>query len=576
MPVARPDPRPPALDYSPRVASRPPVSPVTVAVDAGTTGVRALVVDERARVVDVAYGELTQYYPRPGWVEHDPTEIWDVVRATLAEVAGRLADQGRVARAIGITNQRETVVAWDRRTGRPAAPGHRLAGPPDRGRLSGHGRGRPPPPGPGADRAGPRPVLLGHQDAVAARVRAGCHPDGDLAFGTVDAWVLWNLTGGADGGVFATDATNASRTMLFDIVVRRWSAELCDLFGVPERRPPRGAAVLRPVRAGCRRRPSEPTPRSGACPISGMAGDQHAALFGQACFDPGMTKATIGTGSFVLMNAGPVAPAPVDGLITTLAWDLGDRRRTSPSAPTAGARVARSAARRWPTPWRARSSCRGPASSGCGTGSASSTTPRDMEPLARTVDSSEGVVVVPAFTGLGSPYWDPEARGTIVGLSRGTGRAHLARAMVEAMGFQVRDVVDAMAPPGRRPRSSGSTAGPRPWACCSSWSPTRPGSRWSGPRRSRPPPSVRPPWPDWPKGCGARSTTWPPCGPRTSAFGPWPRCPRPSRPTGVAPRRRPVPALGRAAAAAGRRLAGRPARRLGADRAGSGQARRQP
>ena len=142
---------------------------MSIAVDAGTTGVRALVVDEQARVVDVAYGELTQHYPRPGWVEHDADEIWETVRATLDEVAGRLADHGRVARSIGMTNQRETVVAWDRRTGRRAAPGHRLAGPPHRGPLPAAGRRRPPPPGPGADRPGPRPLLLGHQDGVAPR-----------------------------------------------------------------------------------------------------------------------------------------------------------------------------------------------------------------------------------------------------------------------------------------------------------------------------------------------------------------------------------------------------------------------
>jgi glycerol kinase len=411
---------------------------VTIAVDAGTTGVRALVIDERARVVDVAYGELTQFYPRPGWVEHDPGEIWTLVQATLAEVAGRLADNRRVARAIGITNQRETVVAWDRRTGRPLRRAivwqDRRTAPACRAMAE----------------AGHLPLVRERTGLVLDPYFSGTKmqwllgpgglaPSDHLALGTVDSWVLWNLTGGVYGGVFATDTTNASRTMLFDIVVRRWSTELCSLFGVPER-------VLPEVRPSCGRFGclSEATlgndsPLRGV-PISGMAGDQHAALFGQACFDPGMTKVTIGTGSFVLMNAGPVAPEPVDGLITTIAWDLGDEGGTAIDA-AGGDRPTRS-----PVAYALEGSV---FVSGAGVqwlrdGLGIIDDSADTEPLARTVESSEGVVVVPAFTGLGSPLWDAEARGTIVGLSRGTGRAHLARAMVEAMSFQVRDVVEAM------------------------------------------------------------------------------------------------------------------------------------
>jgi len=423
------------------VAPSPPVSPVTIAVDAGTSGVRSLVVDERARVVDVAYGELTQHYPQPGWVEHDPTEIWNLVRATLTEVAGRLADKGRTVRAIGITNQRETVVPWDRRTG---AVLHRAIVWQDR---------RTAPACAALVEAGHLPLIRERTGLVldpyfsATKMQwllreGGLSPGRDLTFGTVDAWVLWNLTGGVDGGILATDVTNASRTMLFDIVVRRWSPELCELFGVPER-------ALPAVRPSCGRLGRVAgaalgggSPLDGV-PISGMAGDQHAALFGQACFDPGMTKATIGTGSFVLMNAGPVAPAPVDGLITTVAWDLGTDGQMAPAADGGpGASGGRS-----PVTYAVEGSV---FVSGAGVqwlrdGLGLIDDARHMEPLARTVDSSEGVVVVPAFSGLGSPYWDPGARGTIVGLSRGTGRAHLARAMVEAMGFQIRDVVDAMA-----------------------------------------------------------------------------------------------------------------------------------
>ena len=424
--------------YSPGVAAR---SPVSVAVDAGTTGVRALVVDDRARVVDVAYREITQHYPRPGWVEHDAGEIWSCVRSTLDEVAGRLGHHGRVARAIGITNQRETVVAWDRRTGSPL---HRAIVWQDR-RTADFCRE--------LTEAGHLPMVRERTGLVldpyfsATKMRwllqdggLGTAPQGDLAFGTVDSWVLWNLTGGTDGGVFATDATNASRTLLYDIVARRWSPDLGELFGVPaptlpEVHPSCGRfGLLSPAALGA------DSPLRGV-PVSGIAGDQHAALFGQACFDRGMTKVTFGTGSFVLMNAGPVCPEPVAGLITTLAWDLG----TAPDAAVAADGLT--------TPERPAVAYALEGSvfvSGAGVqwlrdGLGVIDHAADLEPLARSVDSSEGVVVVPAFTGLGSPHWDPGARGTILGLSRGTGRAHLARAMVEAMAFQVRDVIEAMA-----------------------------------------------------------------------------------------------------------------------------------
>ncbi len=265
----------------------------------------------------------------------------------------------------------------------------------------------------------------------------GLAPHADLALGTVDSWVLWNLTGGTEGGVFATDPSNASRTMLFDIVARRWSEELCELFGIP-------GHALPEVRPSCGRFGRVSASAVGTdshlagVPIGGMAGDQHAALFGQACFDPGMTKVTFGTGSFVLMNAGPVCPPPVDGLITTMAWDLGD---TGHTAVGGGGDRASSVS------YALEGSV---FSSGAGVqwlrdelGIIADVA--ETEPLARSVASSDGVILVPAFTGLGSPHWDPDARGTIVGLSRGTGRAHLARALVEAMSFQVRDVVDALA-----------------------------------------------------------------------------------------------------------------------------------
>jgi glycerol kinase len=419
--------------------------PVSIAVDAGTTGVRALVVDERARVVDIAYRELTQHFPRPGWVEHDADEIWRSVRSTLDEVAGRLADVGRVARSIGVTNQRETVVAWDRSTG---APLHRALVWQDRRTAQRCAA---------LERSGHLPLVREQTGLVldpyfsASKMQwlleEGGVPVGpDLALATVDSWLLWNLTGGVEGGVFATDVTNASRTMLFDIVVRRWSEELCDLFGVP-------ASVLPGVRPSCGRfgkvaasALGGSSPLAGV-PVGAMIGDQHAALFGQACFDRGMTKATFGTGSFILMNVGNTCPEPVDGLLTTVAWDLGTDGdvaigadggprggRSSLAYAVEGSVFVAGAGVQW-------------LRDGLGIIDESA----GLEPLARTVDSSEGVVIVPAFTGLGSPHWDPAARGTITGLSRGTGRGHLARAMVEAMGFQVRDVLDAMGATGTAP-----------------------------------------------------------------------------------------------------------------------------
>ena len=420
-------------------------NPVSIAVDAGTTGVRALVVDEHARVVDIAYRELTHYFPRPGWVEHDADEIWRAVRDTLGEVAGRLADDGRVARSIGVTNQRETVVAWDRTTGDLL---HRAVVWQDKRT---------------ADRcaalvdAGHLPLVREQTGLVldpyfsASKMQwlleeGGVARGPGLALATVDTWVLWNLTGGVDGGVYATDATNASRTMLYDIVVRRWSDELCDLFHVP-------ASALAEVAPSCGRFGTVApgvlggtSPLAGV-PVSAMVGDQHAALFGQACFDRGMTKATFGTGSFILMNVGDTCPEPVDGLLTTLAWDLGTEGdiaigadggprhgRSSLAYAVEGSVFVAGAGVQW-------------LRDGLGIIDESAA----LEPLARSVESSEGVVIVPAFTGLGSPHWDPAARGTMTGLSRGIGRAHLARAMIEAMGFQVRDVLEAMGATGTVP-----------------------------------------------------------------------------------------------------------------------------
>ncbi len=429
----------------------------TVAIDAGTTGVRALAVDESGTITDLSYRELTQHFPRPGWVEHDPTEIWDAVRATLADVAGRLVAAGTAVAAIGITNQRETAVAWDRRTGRPLAPAIVWQ---DR-RTADH-----------CDRladAGYLPLVRDRTGLVldpyfSATKYAWLLTEGgitgpdvgrgdgvDLALGTVDSWVLWNLTGGPRRGVFATDPTNASRTLLYDIGRREWSDELCALFDVPRR-------ALADVRPSCGRLgpvdpdavggPSTDVARQlGGVPVSGIAGDQQAALFGQACFDPGMAKVTYGTGSFVLVNAGPTRPPTPDGLLVTVAWDLGEHGgdRGPVAYALEGSTFVSGAAVQW-------------LRDGLGLIERAD----ELGPLAESVPDSGGVVVVPAFTGLGSPWWDPRARGIVTGLTRGAGRPQVARATVEAMAFQVRDMLSAMTEatgqPLRQLRADGGAA----------------------------------------------------------------------------------------------------------------------
>ena len=415
---------------------------VVVAIDAGTTGVRALAFGEDGSVRHVAYRALTQHFPRPGWVEHDPDEIWGLVRTTLAEVSALLAGERAAVAAVAITNQRETAVAWDRRTGRPLAPAivwqdRRTA---DRCQeLIAAGL---------ADEVRRTTGLLVDPYFSATKyewlLRSGqVRRSPDLALGTVDAWLVWQLTGGPAGGVLATDPTNASRTMLYDIGARRWSEDLCGLFGVP-------VAALPEVRPTCGRFDSVAT---GVVPggsvfdgvgLSAVAGDQQAALFGQACVDPGMAKVTYGTGSFVLTQAGPTRPPTPPGLVTTVAWDLGDHGSGLPEFAIEGSTFVAGAAVEW-------------LHDGLGLIGAS----EELGPLAGSVPDSSGLVVVPAFTGLGSPWWDPYARGTAVGITRGTRRAHVARAVVESMAYSVRDMVDAMTAAGtpcRELRADGGAA----------------------------------------------------------------------------------------------------------------------
>ncbi|MGA2307517.1 MAG: FGGY family carbohydrate kinase, partial [Acidimicrobiales bacterium] len=375
-----------------------------VAIDAGTTGVRALVVDEQARVVDVAYREITQHFPRPGWVEHDPGEIWDAVCATLAEVGGRLAEAGGTVAAIGITNQRETLVAFDRSDGRPL---HRAIVWQDRRTADLCAA---------LERDGHLPMVRERTGLIldpyftATKItyllRQGdlalSAGDPNLAFGTVDSWLLWNLTGGTDGGQFATDPSNASRTMLLDTATLAWSADLCALFGVPQH-------TLPEVRPSAGRFGLAHLPDLGPAaavlhgvPVSGVLGDQQAALFGQACIDPGMVKVTYGTGSFVLANAGPERPAAPDGLTVSVAWDLGAHAGPGAGAGAVAGSASVAGAGRAPVAYVLEGSTfvSGAAIQWLRDGLGLIESAAEIGPLAESVNDSGGVTFVPALTGL--------------------------------------------------------------------------------------------------------------------------------------------------------------------------------
>ena len=378
-----------------------------LAIDQGTTGTTCMVFSEDGKIAGRAYREFQQHFPHPGWVEHDANEIWAVTEA-VARAAIEDAGGGQ-PKAVGITNQRETVVAWDRATGEPL---YRAIVWQDRRT---------------ADRCGEL-KQEGHEQLVRERtglvldpyysgtkiewlVKEGGVDPTRARFGTIDSWLINKLCDGR----FATDYTNASRTLLFDIDELGWSGELCDLLGVDESCLP------------------EPCPSAhefglttlfgGSVPVAGVAGDQQAALYGQACQEAGLGKNTYGTGSFVLENAGGERPAPVDGLLTTVAWGVAGRVDYALEA----AIFVTGAAVQW-------------LRDGLGVIASADET----EALARSLDSNDGVYFVPALTGLGSPYWDPYARGTIVGLTRGTTKAHLARAALEAMAYQTVDAVRAM------------------------------------------------------------------------------------------------------------------------------------
>jgi glycerol kinase len=377
-----------------------------LAIDQGTTGTTCLVFDAGGRIVGRAYSEFEQYFPRPGWVEHDAAEIWEVTRRVAIQAITDAGIQGAELDAIGIANQRETVVAWDPASGEPV---HRALVWQDR-------------------RTARRCEELreqGHEELVRERTGLVLDPyfsgtkiewmlrnaegAGRAVFGTIDSWLLFKLT-----GRHATDYTNASRTMLFDIRRLAWDGELCAMLGVEEARLP------------------EPLPSAhvygttsefgGEVPVAGIAGDQQAALFGQACHRAGSAKNTYGTGSFVLLNTGTEAPEPSEGLLTTVACAPGEGAAYALEASI----FVTGAAVQW-------------LRDGLGVIEEAG----ESEALAASLDGNDGVYFVPALTGLGSPHWDPYARGTIVGLTRGSGRAHLARAALEAIAYQTVDAVRA-------------------------------------------------------------------------------------------------------------------------------------
>jgi glycerol kinase len=379
---------------------------VILAIDQGTTGTTCLVFDSEARIVGRAYSEFKQHFPRPGWVEHDANEIWEVTERVAAEALAAAATLGGDLDAIGITNQRETVVAWDERSGDPVHNAlvwqdRRTAARCDELREAGH-----------ESLVRRRTGLVIDAYFSATKIEwllQNVEAARNARFGTIDSWLTYKLT-----GRHVTDLSNASRTMLFDIHRLRWDDELCGLVGVdPASLPdPAGSAEVYGTTEAF----------GGNVPVAGIAGDQQAALFGQACHRPGMAKNTYGTGSFVLLNTGPEAADPGQGLLATLAWGLGERADYALEASI----FVTGAAVQW-------------LRDGLGIIDDAA----ESEALAASIDSNDGVYFVPALTGLGSPHWDPYARGTIVGLTRGTTRAHLARAALEAIAYQTVDAVRA-------------------------------------------------------------------------------------------------------------------------------------
>lgn len=392
--------------------------PYVLAMDQGTTSSRAIVFDLEGRPLAQAQQEFTQHFPQPGWVEHDPLEIWQSQLQTAREAIRRSGVAPSQIVAIGITNQRETVVLWERATGKPVYRAivwqdRRTAGICEELRKHGYEEAFRQKSGLVLDPYFSGTKLKWLLDEVPGlRERAG---KGELCFGTVDAWLIYNLTGGQ---VHATDVSNASRTLLFNLQTLEWDPHLLGVLGIPK-------AVLPQVRPSAGVYGYTVSELLGASiPIAGVAGDQQAALFGQACFKAGMAKNTYGTGCFLLMNTGHKPVASQRGLLSTVAWQLEGER---PEYALEGSVFIAGAVVQW-------------LRDGLGIIQQSS----EVEALAKSVPSTDGVYLVPAFVGLGAPYWDAYARGAIVGLTRGSTKAHIARAALEAIAYQARDLVGAM------------------------------------------------------------------------------------------------------------------------------------
>lgn len=389
-----------------------------LAIDQGTTSSRAIIFDAEGNIAAKAQQEIRQHYPQPGWVEHDADEIWISVQSVMASALAQAGIAPDRIACIGITNQRETTVVWDRKTGRPI---HHAIVWQSRQTEEICARLR---------EEGAEPLirertgllidpyfsgtklrwLLDHVDGAQERAERG-----ELLFGTIDSWLIWKLTGGA---CHITDVTNASRTLLYNIHRLEWDEDLLRLFGVP-------AAMLPEVRPSSEQygRTSPHAFFGFEVPIAGAAGDQHAALFGQGCFEPGMAKNTYGTGCFMLMNTGDKAIPSKHGLLTTLAWGAGGRVEYA----LEGSVFVAGSAIQW-----------------LRDGLRMIKTAPDSEVYAGRVASSEGVYVVPAFVGLGTPYWNSSVRGAVFGLTRGTSKEHMVRAVLESIAYQSRDVLDAM------------------------------------------------------------------------------------------------------------------------------------
>ncbi len=386
-----------------------------LAIDQGTTSSRAILFDQQGAIVHLAQKEFTQYFPQPGWVEHDANEIWSSVGAVIGEILSKVPATG--IEAVGITNQRETTVVWDKNTGEPIYraivwQSRQTVGICEALKQKGYEQLFRSKTGLLIDAYFSGTKVKWILDHVpGAREKAN---RGELLFGTIDTWLVWKLTGGA---THVTDYTNASRTLLYNIYERRWDEELLAILEVP-------AAMLPEVRSSSEVYGNTAGLFGGRkVPIGGIAGDQQAALFGQACFEPGMAKNTYGTGCFMLMQTGEKAVQSAHGLLTTIAWGLEGKVEYA----LEGSIFVAGSAIQW-----LRDGLRMFRES------------RESETYAGRVNSAEGVYVVPAFVGLGTPYWDSEVRGAVFGLTRGTSKEHFIRATLESMAYQTKDVLNAM------------------------------------------------------------------------------------------------------------------------------------